>query len=118
MPTNEETADVAGTTTTAVNNDQAVRTSDSSSPKRRRPLVFHNQAPDTDENTIHTLCGESFPRRYARLASGTGEPVQKVYCPKCQTLAELDGQLNREQDRLSKIAAAVEFLRRQIEGEL
>ena len=97
MSTNEKTADVAATTTTANENPATgisttdITASTATATRPRRPLVFHAQVRNDDPNTVHALCGITWPRRRAVSArQAPGEPG--VFCDDCSNL----GRLNRD----------------------
>jgi hypothetical protein len=97
MSANEKTVDVAATTTTAVNNEQAVQTSNptgstATATKPHRPLVFHAQVRKDDPNTVHALCGITWPRRRAiSTRQAPGEPG--AFCDDCSNLGRLNHDL-------------------------
>lgn len=72
------TTDTTGSTATAT--------------RPRRPLVFHAQVRNDDANTVHALCGITWPRRRAVSArQAPGEPG--VFCADCHTLGLLNDDL-------------------------
>lgn len=116
MSTNEKTADVAATTTTAPNNEQAVQTPDTTpapehQAKTPRPRIFHITARET-ENGIHCYCGHFIaPGHIIRVASPVADQRPKTECAACRYSYDLDHQLDAERhDRILRRRILAELL--------
>ena len=122
MHYNDETAPTAGTVETAKSNyqdartDESNRTSAKAGNRRRRPLTFHTVIAE-DQETVHTLCGKAFPKRHTvRAGDPSTDPRERIACPDCRMLRELDADLRAQEDRRRRAEAITERVLRHLEG--
>lgn len=102
---NEKTADVAATTTTAkTSNHQAVRTDESNRTstktgnRRRRPLTFHLPIRE-DDRVTETYCGKVFPKSGVIRKATSEVRDTPIECTNCRAMYELDRELKAQEAR-------------------
>lgn len=83
--------------------------------KPPRPRVFHLPANEDDPDTIHTLCGKSWPRH--RAVRGSGETGRlKRDCEHCIYLDRLEQDLRKIEQQNIEFMVAIQIVRKYLGG--
>lgn len=85
-------------------------------PRKRKPLVFHIVHAQ-DAAVLRTVCGTTIPKRRAVYAENpSGDPRERVQCPDCRMLYDLNEDMKAQLKRQERAEAITEMVMRHLEN--
>lgn len=85
--------------------------------KPRRPKIFHIEVNKEDPDTLHTLCGLSWPRHRTVHPTAMQGEQNKQFCLNCRQLTGLNNDLKATEQRVLKIKQTMDSLNRFMNGD-